>query len=265
MTAATEQRQTPEIAMDTAIIERADAPMPSYSNTVVTPMTMIDRALASNAAPDTLERLLALQERWEANEARKAFDAAMAEAKAEIPTIIKNREVDFTSQKGRTHYRHEDLAEIARTVDPILGRHGLSYRFRTTSEPNQPVIVTCIVSHRLGHSEQNTLMAGRDDSGNKNSIQQVGSTITYLQRYTLKAALGLAASQDDDGASVGKSQDEIETISEDQAKVIRDLIEETNTDIVKFCTYLKVEAVPDITVAQFKRAVDMLEKKRGAR
>jgi hypothetical protein len=99
----------------------------------VTPMDMIDRALSSNATPETLERLLALQERWEASQARKAFDEAMAAAKAEIPVISKNRTVDFTSSKGRTHYKHEDLAEIARTVNPILGRHGLSYRFRTSS------------------------------------------------------------------------------------------------------------------------------------
>ena len=56
----------------------------------VTPMDMIDRALVSGAAPETLERLLALQERWEAGQARKAFDAAIAEAKAEIPIVAKN-------------------------------------------------------------------------------------------------------------------------------------------------------------------------------
>ena len=70
----------------------------------------------------------------------------------------------------------------------------LSYRWRTTSEINQPVSVTCIVSHRSSYSETNTPSAGRDDSGKKNSIQQVGSTITYLQRYTLKAALGFGGS-----------------------------------------------------------------------
>src|SRR5690606_38094113 len=40
--------------------------------TMITPMTMIDRALISGAAPETLEKLLALQERWEANQGRKA-------------------------------------------------------------------------------------------------------------------------------------------------------------------------------------------------
>ena len=181
------------------------------------PMAMLARAVAQGWEPERLKQLMDLQERWEKNEARKAFDEAMAAAKAEVPVILKTREVDFTSQKGRTHYFYEDLATIARAVDPILARHGLSYRFRTSSPPNEPVTVTCIVAHRAGHSEENTLPAGRDDSGNKNSIQAIGSTLTYLQRMTLKAALGLAASTDDDGRSVGGSPQDPEPDAEGKA------------------------------------------------
>lgn len=227
----------------------------------VTPMDMIDRALVAGATPDTLEKLLALQERWEANQGRKAFDEAMAAAKAEIPTIRKNRTVDFTSQKGRTHYKHEDLGEIARTVNPILGKHGLSYRFRTTAEPNSPIIVTCIVTHRQGYFEETTLSAGRDDSGNKNSIQQVGSTLTYLQRMTLKAALGLAASEDDDGRASGSAADD-GPIGEDQAKTIRELCEATDTDIPKFCELMQVESIPDLPISQYARVIASLEAKK---
>jgi hypothetical protein len=44
--------------------------------------------------------------------------------------------------------------------------------------------------------------AGADVSGKKNAIQSVASSITYLSRYTLLAATGLAAVDmpDDDGA-----------------------------------------------------------------
>ncbi|WP_245270479.1 ERF family protein [Mesorhizobium ciceri] len=223
-------------------------------------MAMIDRALASNATPETLERLLALQERWEASQARKAFDEAMSAAKSEIPIISKNRTVDFTSAKGRTHYKHEDLAEIARTVNPILGKHGLSYRFRTSSAASEPVSVTCIVSHRLGYFEENTLVGPRDDSGNKNSLQQVGSTLTYLQRMTLKAALGLAAAEDDDAKRSEQTEDD-NPISEEQRDILLRKIEETGTDIVRFCAYFKVEGVADLLTSQYERAVKSLEKK----
>src|SRR5690242_10821230 len=144
----------------------------------VTPMEMIGKALQSGASIEVLEKLMALQERWQANQSRMEFDEAMSLAKAEMPVIGKNREVDFTSQKGRTHYKYEDLAEVARVVTPILGKYGLSYRFRTSSNVNEPVVVTCIISHRGGHYEENTLMAGRDESGNKNIIQAISSTLT---------------------------------------------------------------------------------------
>jgi hypothetical protein len=93
----------------------------------VTPMDMLDKAIQSGAGLDVIEKFMALQERWEKNQSRKAFDNAMSAAKAEIPNITKNREVDFTSQKGRTNYRYEDLGEIARVVSPILAKYGLSY------------------------------------------------------------------------------------------------------------------------------------------
>lgn len=227
----------------------------------VTPMDMIDRALVAGADPATLEKLLALQERWEANQGRKAFDEAMAAAKAEIPTIRKNRTVDFTSQKGRTHYKHEDLAEIAATVNPILGKYGLSYRFKTTNAPNEPITVTCVITHRMGYYEETTLSGPRDDSGNKNAIQQVGSTLTYLQRMTLKAALGLAAAEDDDGKASGQSSG---PITEEQVSKVRALIEETGTDIAKFCQYLGIEAIPDLPATELPRVLTMLQKKRSA-
>lgn len=228
--------------------------------TAITPMAMLNQAVASGAGLDVIRQLMDLQDRWDKQQARKAFDEAMAAAKAEIPTIAKNRVVDFTSPKGRTNYRHEDLAEVARTVDPILGKHGLSYRFRTTSAPNEPITVTCIVSHRLGHCEENTLSAGRDDSGNKNSIQGIGSTITYLQRYTLKAALGLAASNDDDGKRADDTAED-GPVSDEQAGIIRGLIESTGTDIERFCRYMGVEAITEIPASQYGRAVAMLQKK----
>ena len=233
--------------------------IPPAETTALTPMDMLNRAVSQGASIEVLEKLMTLQERWEANQARKSFDEAMAAAKAEIPVIVKNRTVDFTSAKGRTHYRHEDLAEIARTVTPILAKHGLSYRYRTSSAPNEPVTVTCIVSHRGGHAEENTLAAGRDESGNKNSIQAIGSTITYLQRMTLKAALGLAASEDDDGGASERP----DYVSTDQLNRLVALADEVGADKEKFCRYLRVGSLAEIPAEKFPHAVQLLEAKRG--
>lgn len=236
---------------------------PAPALAVMTPMDMLEKAVSGNAPMEVLEKLMGLQERWEKNQARKAFDNAMASAKAKIPTISKNRAVDFTSQKGRTNYRYEDLAEVAKTVTPILAEFGLSYRFRTTSTINEPVTVTCIVSHRDGHFEENTLCAGRDESGNKNSIQAIGSTLTYLQRMTLKAALGLAASNDDDAKAAGGGDDG-GFITDEQSATINALIAETGTNLARFCGFMKVEAVADIPASGYQRAITALNAKKQA-
>lgn len=222
----------------------------------ITPMEMIDRAVSSGASIEALEKLMVLQERWEANQGRKAFDHAIAEAKAEIPPILKNRNVDFTTQKGRTNYRFEDLAEIAKTVDPILSKNGLSYRFRTRQDGGN-VVVSCILSHRDGYSEETTLSCPPDNSGNKNPIQAVGSATTYLQRYTLKLALGLAASVDDDGRSSAAPS----RISADQFVVLQGLIEDAEADEAKFLAFIGAPTMEEMTVQQFDTAVSALRKK----
>src|SRR6185295_9677489 len=116
--------------------------------TALTPMDMLDRAVSSGASVETLEKLMALQERFEKNNARKEFDAAVADAKAEIPPIVRNRE-------GHNSKRYVDFAAIAKIVDPIITKHGLSYRF--TTEQTDRINVTCVLSHRAGHFEKTTL------------------------------------------------------------------------------------------------------------
>ncbi|MCA0961180.1 ERF family protein [Salipiger bermudensis] len=161
-------------------------------------VSMIERlVLNPDADLDKLERMLALKRDHERDNARISFARALSAARAEIPPIMKDATVDFTSNKGRTHYRHETLAGIAKVIDPILSLHGLSYRFRT-DQSQGGVKVTCVIAHADGHSEETSLQCAPDGSGSKNPFQAVGSAVTYLQRYTLKAALGLSAEEDDD-------------------------------------------------------------------
>ncbi len=174
------------------------------SITAPTREDLLSRAILSGNV-ELAKEFMAMQERFEANAARKAFNAAVADAKKEIKVIPKSRTVDFTSAKGRTNYQYEDLADIAKAIDPVLAGVGLSYRYRTAQD-GSTVLVTCILAHRDGHQEETTLSASRDDSGGKNLVQQVGSTVTYLQRYTLKSMLGLAAAVDDDAQSVGGNE-----------------------------------------------------------
>lgn len=233
--------------------------LPNLPATQITPMHMLQIAVQQGADLQKLEKLMELQERWEANQARKAFDAAISAAKAEIKPIVKNREVDFPARNGgsRTNYKYEDLAAIADAVDPILSKHGLSYRHRSKQE-GKILTVTCILSHRDGHFEETTLFAGNDESGNKNGIQGIGSTATYLQRYTLKLALGLSTAKDDDGKAGGETE---ETLSEQEIGDLNALISEVGADKQRFLKHLGVESLEVIYRKKFKEVCAMLREK----
>jgi hypothetical protein len=218
----------------------------------VTPMDMLNRAISSGASLDMVEKLMTLQERWESGQARKAFDEAIAAAKAEIPPIQRNA-------KGHNEKRYADFAAIAKVVDPIISRHGLSYRFRTTQA--ERISVTCILSHKAGHSEETTLVGPADTTGNKNAIQAIGSTLTYLQRYSLVQMLGLAAAADDDG----KTAAGVDLVTQKQADDLRDLIELHGKDRAAFLKWAKVERIEEIAAAAYDSCVKAIEFKAPAK
>jgi hypothetical protein len=143
---------------------------------------------------EKLERMMAMLERREDKAKEMEFNAAMAAAKGDFETIVKNRTVAF----GKTNYRYEDLASVLDAVEPALKANGLNVRFTAEQPAPGKLRVTCIITHSGGHKEMTSLEAGDDTSGQKNPHQAVGSAVTYLQRYTVKLALGLAASMDDD-------------------------------------------------------------------
>lgn len=171
----------------------------------VTPMALLELAVANGADLDRLERLMALKERYDAAEALSAFTGAMTAFKAEPLEIFKRKTVSFVDRNGdETRYSHATLADVAEVVVPAMAKHELSHRW-TVNQAEGRITVTCVVTHKQGHSERVEMTAAPDASGKKNAIQQVASAISYMQRYTLLAILGLATKDvnDDDGRGSG--------------------------------------------------------------
>ena len=205
-----------------ATIEEHTAP-------VITPMQMLQIAVEQNADLDKLSKLMDLQERWEANEARKAFVAALTAFKADPPTIIKNKSVGF----GKTAYDHATLDQVACVISAALSDHGLSHRWEINQNNENTIRVTCTITHEQGHSERVSMQAPADTSGSKNSIQAIASTVTYLERYTLLAATGLAAKDQDDDS--GGTTDKI---SDEQKETLVRLQKDAGADTTGFLKYM---------------------------
>ena len=156
------------------------------------PANLLELAIKNSANIEQLKGLMDLQERWDANQAKKAFLRAMTSFQSKCPVIKKDKSVKF----NQTHYKYATLGGIAKQISSLLEEFGLSYTWKT-EESEKGIKITCTVWHIDGHSETNTMTAELDSSGSKNKIQQVGSTMTYLQRYTLIGALGISTAEDD--------------------------------------------------------------------
>lgn len=169
------------------------------------PAEMMMTAMRQGASVEQVGQMLALQERWEANEARKAYNTAFAAFKAEAVRIIKNKHVTAGPLQGKSY---AELFSVVDAVTPALSRHGLSASWKLTKDDKEWMEVTCILAHVQGHSESVSMGGPPDVGGAKNAIQARASTKSYLERYTLKAICGVAeGGEDDDGAGGPRAQE----------------------------------------------------------
>jgi len=76
------------------------------------PTDLINSAIHNGADLEQIEKLLELQFKWEANEARKAYNKAMAEFKSNPPKIDKDKKVGYSTSKGKVGYNHASLYNV---------------------------------------------------------------------------------------------------------------------------------------------------------
>jgi hypothetical protein len=178
---------------ETSLVKRTEVAPAVADLAGSTPPELLRIAIAQNADLAKLEQLLSLQERWERAEAKKAYVVAMNGFKANPPEIVKNEIAEFVGKNGEIiEWEYSTLDHIHDCILAELSRHGISHRWIVEQPKAETVRVTCVLTHKLGHSEQTTLEGPVDHSGSKNAIQAIGSSSKYLERYTLMAACGLA-------------------------------------------------------------------------
>jgi len=231
--------------------------------TEITPMVMMQMAIAEGSDVATMERLWALNEKVEAANAKKSYDFAMAKFKADPPEIYKDKTVTYETDKGITTYDHATLGNSNEQIVLKLAPHGLSHKWEISQPEGDQIFVKCVITHEGGHSESVQLNSSRDASGGKNNIQSLASTVAYLERYTLLAATGMAAmDMDDDGRGAGEPP--VLPISEAQANKIYSMLDENKLDKEIFLGWIGrlipgIQTVEAIPVTFFDRAIKKIE------
>ena len=215
------------------------------------PQGLLMKAVEQGLPVEQLEKLMELQERWEKKEAAKAFKSAMSEFQAIKPQLIKGAKVDYDLKGGgKVKYNFIPLPSIQKAIDGLLSKCGLSYRWEQ-DDAGGVIKITCVVSHLDGHEERTYLSAPADTSGNKNNIQSIGSTVSYLKRYTLEGACGLSSANDDDGNSQVVPKKGKPFISADRYK---DAIKAINSDRATKALILETYQLTD----EQDKAIDLI-------
>lgn len=215
------QEQEQKIEKIDYIEDKVDIVEKKQMNTEINALTLIDKAIEKDIDVNKFANLIDIVRLLEDEKAKRDFYEALSNFQGEVPPIKKLSKVDMGY--GKPKYNYAEFGEIVTTIQEPLKKHGLSYFFEIGNEPivvkgekGEDIIVeyisvTCTVAHKGGYEKFTTMSVQKDVGAGKSNVQAVGSTITYLKRYTLLALLGIGTADPDDDA--------VSTIPENQKTI----------------------------------------------
>jgi hypothetical protein len=182
-------------AVVTAVVNQPEPREATY----VTPLQILLRAIQDPSCDLVrLEKLIEIEAKWRAAINKEAYVRAFSQFKRNMPDIV----TDMVNKQYDSDY--SSLANLVNTTNKVLGEYGLNARWDI--DQSSGIKITCIMTHEAGHSEQVVLLGPLDTTGQKNPLQQIKSTLTYLEGATFQALTGVvarSASLDDDGNASG--------------------------------------------------------------
>lgn len=217
---------------DTALIETPQNDVVDMTTLLPENASIVERAAFAGMPVEMIEQLRLMARDERAEESRREFEAAFAEMQPSLPAVSKDGE-------GHQNAKYAKLEDVQAAARGVLAEHGFSVRFKVEDAENA-LCVTCILSHRNGHSDKDTIRLPLDTSGSKNAVQARGSTVAYGKRYTLCNILGIQTGGDDNDG--GKSLSG-ETLTADQVKTLRHILKALDRKEEAFLRFMSSQNV----------------------
>lgn len=229
----------------------------SVQSESVSLLQIIERAARDPSVDlDRMERLLLMHERLLANQAKVAYAEALARLQPTLPLLAERGEIKNNS--GNVQSRYALWEDIVGVITPLLSAQGFALSFRT-GNPDGKIRVTAVLTHSAGHNEDTSIDLPPDESGSKNKVQAVASSVSYGKRYTAGALLNFRSGElDDDAQSAGAPM----LISEEQIKQLRALLKEANVNEADFLKSWNIPSLGEIPAFNFDFMADVLEKRK---
>ncbi|MDB4726190.1 ERF family protein [bacterium] len=118
--------------------------------------------------------------------------AALSKFQGSVPTIEKNKKVNFQTRNGKLSYNYADIADVMKVIRKPLSDNGLfvSHSIQITKE-GRDIVTT--VFHESGQWLKSSIIL--EHTADEKSL---GGKITYYRRYSLGSLLGLVTDDDVD-------------------------------------------------------------------
>lgn len=178
--------------------------------------------------------------------------AALAAAQgkfSEIPrrktATVPLKDKETGKRIGEYSYNYADLADIISAVRGPLAEQGLavSQTLGIESYANERLLAVCTT--HLRHSSGQWLRSVLKFPTGEKKIQELGSTFTYLRRYSLGAVLGIAPEEDDDAQLASQAEARTKAQERREAKAGKDAGEMPNEEqLAEFWASWKELAAP---------------------
>jgi hypothetical protein len=201
---------------------------------------------------------------------------ALSKFQGSVPKIPKNCHVNYPAkdkygnEKERVKYSYADLADIISITSKPLSDLELSTIQFFVSE-GEVIYLTTILSHSSGQWVRSQIPIQAHQK-----LQELGSELTYLRRYSLSSILGICADEDEDGAHANEAVRETVTkkgapkvepkpsrsgsITEKQRETLVDLAVQID-DMDWFgpvYSDLKVSRIEDVRPEDYQKAYNIL-------
>lgn len=157
-------------------------------------------------------------------------------------------------------YKYRSCEDILEAVKPLLGDLVLTVSDDIVAVGDR-VYVKAKATITDGEHIICTTAFAREAETKKgmDEAQITGSASSYARKYALNGLFCIDDTKDADATNDHGKQ--AKTIDDDQAEIIYDLIEKTNTDIEKFLKAFNISCIEDLGATSFDKAFSALQGK----
>ncbi len=224
-------------------------------------MDSLTKSLESGQlTPDSLEKVLDMQERILDRNAKQDYTIAMVAVQKEMKVIGQD------ADNNQTKSSYSTLEAINKSLVPIYTENGFSLSFGTADSPLElHVRITCDVMHSSGHSKEYHCdmpldMTGIKGTQNKTKIHGTGSAMKYGRRYLTSMIFNVSTGDADDDGNDATFR---ESITEEQSNQIDAKITENDLPRDRLMDWIKeqvhVEAIEEIPADWFDSVMKRID------